>query len=1085
MAAKPLLSQGASEGELCVLCNSCIKANENFSKVAKDGLKRYQELAERWSRIDSSLSACSKPPYAEFLLAAPRLSAVNRDIIIHNSCRINFQTRLNRIEGQCSKRQPSGATPSSDVTSAIPYRVRRGSLQQKQICFVCNTVTPNDENAYNDGGIGRCSEDNARVKLEHAIERGLKDEGHKHHAAANRLKVILGGTSYDIFAQDVYYHKLCYQSFSYSYEKKTPAPDAKEKKRISAEIMDNFFWLFHRNVIENHDAYLLTELIEDIKEMSEDYELTEPPISKTFVLKKKLIEKYGDEVNFGKICNKLVVHSSDVSPFAYSMATIQGHGLREADLTKAFSRLIRRKISDRQAIKWPLEADELFSLFDSYRPLQCIYNAIAWSINPRRSVNPNGYVAAQSKVEAEKLSAISQSWEKVVTGERLPLGTALSLTLHRITGSKEATTLLNRCGVGITYSDVRDLNNNWAKTVTMEHKKMLAPGFITGRSVHVTFDNSDGKQQTLTGAHTTHHTTGTIFQTWHPGEVEVSTKQKGQPDLDMFDHEEHDYGIFKIPKKRASPPSFPEFSDSYKDSVLLADALESNIAWVMVSTLGDDCLDEYFPEVDRDELGPVGSWTTFKKNVTKCSTTKCKLEYLPVVPLPSGDNVIKWYMDMMLQIADDLELDFIFAHADEAINSKMLMISWIDQEKYDTIIPLMGGFHTILVNLKILFKKYGCLGFSDWWVDAGAIAEKSAPQAHEGRHYARSLRLHKQSFEALLRHRIRSENMHEKLDMEMREVIARLRHNPSAENLDVLLGKPKFKELCSSLMKAEGTQAAMMIEYLKDVSAMLCLIEAVREKSIETHLAAERTLLPKCFAFGHVNYARYLTFQHANLQNLKMNHQDAWNDLVENGFGGSLSGKPFSTIHGDLITETTINREVKVRGGPMQGGYSTNEQAMDTFIKTSHIMAKLRSLLKERLDVLTASTHKEINISARKQHEKMVASLLLQLVKYFDPFLVGPARHMKSGKEIDHDVVKGLLSSSKAGEKQYKEFVYARLKASGEERVNFFDKIINLKIKTGMEKLKKSPNAINILKEDRQAFGVLVGKATTPEEAHS
>ena len=71
-----------------------------------------------------------------------------------------------------------------------------------------------------------------------------------------------------------------------------------------------------------------------------------------------------------------------------------------------------------------------------------------------------------------------------------------------------------------------------------------------------------------------------------------------------------------------------------------------------------------------------------------------------------------------------------------------------------------------------------------------------------------------------------------------------------------------------------------------------------------------------------------------------------------------MSGEPFSTIHGDLITETTNNREVKVRSGPKQGGYSTNEQTTDTFIKTSHIMAKLRATLKERLDILTSSTHK-------------------------------------------------------------------------------------------------------------------------------
>ena len=86
----------------------------------------------------------------------------------------------------------------------------------------------------------------------------------------------------------------------------------------------------------------------------------------------------------------------------------------------------------------------------------------------------------------------------MIKAERSPLGTAFGLTIHRITGSKEATTLLNRCGIGIPYTDVRDLNNKWAKYITMEHNKMLPRDFTQGRSVHITFDNSDGKQQTST-----------------------------------------------------------------------------------------------------------------------------------------------------------------------------------------------------------------------------------------------------------------------------------------------------------------------------------------------------------------------------------------------------------------------------------------------------------------------------------------------------------------------------------------------------------------------------------------------------------
>ena len=290
--------------------------------------------------------------------------------------------------------------------------------------------------------------------------------------------------------------------------------------------------------------------------------------------------------------------------------------------------------------------------------------------------------------------------------------------------------------------------------------------------------------------------------------------------------------------------------------------------------------------------------------------------------------------------------------------------------------------------------------------------------------------------------------------------------------------------MINNLTDVFGTQAQMMMQYIRDVSAMLCFVSAVRENTIERHLAAERVLLPKCFAFGHQNYARYPTFQHVKLQDIRSKQEGAWNDLLVNGFGGSVSGKPYSTIHGDLITETTINREVKVRGGPMQGGFSTDEKAVDTFVKTSHFMATFRAKLKERLDVLTQSVHKETTIGAIKKHEAMIEGLVLQLDKYFDPFLDGPARHFKTGAEIEPSVIEGLLNSSAVGEAMYAEFIDERLKAK-ENRVSIFASIKNPRIKTGMERAKKIPKAISILKEDRQAFGSLVGKATSPRDAHS
>ena len=49
----------------------------------------------------------------------------------------------------------------------------------------------------------------------------------------------------------------------------------------------------------------------------------------------------------------------------------------------------------------------------------------------------------------------------------------------------------------------------------------------------------------------------------------------------------------------------------------------------------------------------------------------------------------------------------------------------------------------------------------------------------------------------------------------------------------------------------------MTIAYIKDVSSLLALVSAVRE----LHLRAEREMMKHVFAFDHVNYSRYLSYQ--------------------------------------------------------------------------------------------------------------------------------------------------------------------------------------------------------------------------------
>jgi hypothetical protein len=134
----------------------------------------------------------------------------------------------------------------------------------------------------------------------------------------------------------------------------------------------------------------------------------------------------------------------------------------------------------------------------------------------------------------------------------------------------------------------------------------------------------------------------------------------------------------------------------------------------------------------------------------------------------------------------------------------------------------------------------------------------------------------------------------------------------------------------------------MTISYLTDVSLLLALVSAVREKDLTRHMQAEREMLSLCFAFDHINYARYMSFQHVNLLMLEMCHDPAFTELSERGFGGSLSGEKFSAIHGDLITEI-YNGETKGTAGPFRSGYSTDITTVNTWVKTSHIHARART----------------------------------------------------------------------------------------------------------------------------------------------
>ena len=332
----------------------------------------------------------------------------------------------------------------------------------------------------------------------------------------------------------------------------------------------------------------------------------------------------------------------------------------------------------------------------------------------------------------------------------------------------------------------------------------------------------------------------------------------------------------------------------------------------------------------------------------------------------------------------------------------------------------------------------------------------------------------------ILHHPFISDNLNLIGEVLMRE-LRLLRHDATPERLNQVLKTLEFNKLVKDILSFEnGTDGELTVNYLKDVSLLLSLVSAVRECNIEQHLQAEQKMIYLTFAYDHPNYARFNTYQNVYLNYLKQTENPAFQDLKLKGIGGSITGEKFSAIHGDLFTEL-FNKETKGTSGPFRSGFSTNIDAVNSWVSTIHIHTLLRKELHKCIHMKTGSAHKEVTPRGRRIHAEHVQNLKEKLRGYgIDPFSKDPPRALSTGKVIDATIVADIGRAFDLGLSQYKAFITDRL-VNG--TIDFYAPIRKNKLQTGIKKIKKSRKAEDVLKEDCQAFGTIISKALTLEEA--
>ena len=108
-------------------------------------------------------------------------------------------------------------------------------------------------------------------------------------------------------------------------------------------ILEELFLERKKSILHEKDAFLLSDLLEDIKRLSELSGLTETIFLNTRTLKSRIIDKFSDDISFSPKGKYLVVCSSDVDLCQYALAYLKGKQLKDYHIIKTFGEMIRRK----------------------------------------------------------------------------------------------------------------------------------------------------------------------------------------------------------------------------------------------------------------------------------------------------------------------------------------------------------------------------------------------------------------------------------------------------------------------------------------------------------------------------------------------------------------------------------------------------------------------------------------------------------------------------------------------------------------------------------------------------------------------
>jgi hypothetical protein len=446
--------------------------------------------------------------------------------------------------------------------------------------------------------------------------------------------------------------------------------------------------------------------------------------------------------------------------------------------------------------------------------------------------------------------------------QKPPKHILLAAAVKALTGNVELMQALNRLGHAVSYWQVEENETALCMkklATTAEGHVVLPENIFPSLFTTLAWDNIDILEETLTGGGTSHRVNGIIIQPTAYGPqqkqhlMQFTGKHKRSVCIDDLN-----LPIY-ISGQRVGPGTVMTNHQYHRDTD--RDVFIKNLIWILLR------------QVQQINQG-ISSWTGFHITIRKGIEVKNDtIGYLSTINAPATEMAtVSEILNRSKNIMNDLHLQNVVLVFDQALYAKVAEVLWKHKESYKGIIIRMGTFHTMCNLLSILGKRFQDAGLRDLCIESGVLAEGSVSAVMEGRQYNRAVRIHKYVYEALMRLAWRGfacwlEQVHpeKKNHLEqMQELASDLHENVNKGTYDEILGHPivhstasLFQEYLNHIRHDNGALSSYWMSYVDMVGDLLLgLLRSSREGDWALHMSTIHAMIPWCFAYDKVNYAR-------------------------------------------------------------------------------------------------------------------------------------------------------------------------------------------------------------------------------------